>query len=99
MSNQKEMATSLNLAEEKYEQTITRIATYQQQFLSSHNKRAKIRQFQPRDLVLIRAFITASREGSKKMNLIREGLYKISRVGSNSNYTTKRSKSSGAPTI
>ncbi|KAM1420514.1 hypothetical protein ACFX2I_002876 [Malus domestica] len=51
-SNRKEMATSLNLTEEKCEQTITRIAAYQQQFRSSYNKRAKIRQFQPRDLVL-----------------------------------------------
>ncbi|XP_070660530.1 uncharacterized protein [Malus domestica] len=43
--NSKEMVTSLDLAEEKYEQTSTRIAAYQQQLISSYNKRAKIRQF------------------------------------------------------
>ncbi|KAM1825093.1 hypothetical protein ACFX13_024625 [Malus domestica] len=62
-SNRKEMATSLNLAEEKCKQTITRIAAYQQQFLSSYNKRAKIRQFQPGVLVLRKAFIIARGEG------------------------------------
>ncbi|KAM2968403.1 hypothetical protein FF1_028553 [Malus domestica] len=86
-SNQKEMATSLNLAEEKCKQTITRIVAYQQQFLSSYNKRAKIRQFQPEDLVLKKAFIIAHREGSKNIDLIWEGLYKISRVGDKSNST------------
>ncbi|KAM1600016.1 hypothetical protein ACFXTN_022534 [Malus domestica] len=40
--NNKEMATNLHLAEERREQTITRIAAYQQQLLSSYNKRAKI---------------------------------------------------------
>ncbi|XP_070667872.1 uncharacterized protein [Malus domestica] len=41
--NSKEMDTSLNLAEEKREQTITPITAYQQQLFSSYNKRAKIR--------------------------------------------------------
>ena len=85
--NSKEMATSLDLAEEKREQTITRIAAYQQQLISSYNKRAKIRQFQLKDLVLRKAFIIAHREGSKKMDPIWEGPYKISRVGGKSNYT------------
>ena len=85
--NSKEMATSLDLAEEKREQTITCIAAYQQQLISSYNKRAKVRQFQPGDLVLRKAFITARREGSKKMDHIWEGPYKISRVGGKSNYT------------
>jgi hypothetical protein len=39
------MATSLGLAEDKREQTITCIAAYQQQLISNYNKRAKIRQF------------------------------------------------------
>ena len=43
--NNKEMATSLDLAEEKREQTITHIAAYQQQLFSNYNKRAKILQF------------------------------------------------------
>ncbi|KAM2694196.1 hypothetical protein EV2_008288 [Malus domestica] len=36
----KEMATSLDMAEEKREQSITHIAAYQQQLLSSYNKKA-----------------------------------------------------------
>ena len=63
--NNKEMTTSLDLAEEKCEQTITRIVAYLQQLISSYNKRAKIQQFQPEDLVLGKAFITARREGSE----------------------------------
>ncbi|KAM1134971.1 hypothetical protein ACFX19_044734 [Malus domestica] len=43
--NSKEMVTSLGLAKEKCEQTNTRIAAYQQQLISSYNKRAKIQQF------------------------------------------------------
>ncbi|KAM0981720.1 hypothetical protein TB2_014452 [Malus domestica] len=39
----KKMATNLDLAEDKCKKVITRIATYQQQLLSSYNKRAKIR--------------------------------------------------------
>ncbi|KAM2308355.1 hypothetical protein EV2_031251 [Malus domestica] len=85
--NRKKIATILNLAKEKNEQTITCIAAYQQQLISSYNKKAKIRQFQPEDLVLRKAFITACREGSKKMDPIWVGSYKISRVGSKSNYT------------
>ncbi|KAM2570361.1 hypothetical protein TB2_010341 [Malus domestica] len=85
--NSEEMATNLDLAEERREQTITRIAVYQQQLISSYNKRAKIRQFQPGDLVLRKAFITARREGSKKIDPIWEGPYKIRKVGSKGNYT------------
>ncbi|KAM1329291.1 hypothetical protein ACFX2F_013473 [Malus domestica] len=81
------MATDLDLAEERREQTITRIAAYQQQLISSYNKRAKIRQFQPGDLVLRKVFITARREGSKKMDPIWEGPYKINRVGGKGSYT------------
>ncbi|KAB2607403.1 S ribonuclease [Pyrus ussuriensis x Pyrus communis] len=55
----KEMATNLDLAEGEREKVIIHIATYLQQLLSSYNKRAKIRQFQPGDLVLRKAFITA----------------------------------------
>ncbi|KAM2672917.1 hypothetical protein EV2_014255 [Malus domestica] len=68
--NNKEMATNLDLAEERREQTIIRIVAYQQQLIFSYNKRAKIRQFQPGDLVLRKAFITAHKEGSKKMDPI-----------------------------
>ena len=43
---------------------------HQQQLIFSYNEKAKIWQFQPKDLVLRKAFITAHREGSKKMDLI-----------------------------
>ncbi|KAM1904311.1 hypothetical protein ACFX13_041715 [Malus domestica] len=81
------MATNLDMVEEKREKVIISIAAYQQQLLSSYNKRAKIRQFQPGNLVLRKAFITAHREGSKKMDPIWEGLYKILRVGDKGSYT------------
>ncbi|KAM0999683.1 hypothetical protein ACFX2A_006524 [Malus domestica] len=73
--------------EERRKQTITRIVAYQQQLISSYNKRAKIWQFQPGDLFLRKAFIIACREGSKKMDPIWEGHYKISRVGGKGSYT------------
>ncbi|KAM2239391.1 hypothetical protein ACFXTI_008949 [Malus domestica] len=64
--NSKEMATRLDQAEKKREQTITRIATYQQQLLSSYNKRVKIQQFQPGDLVLRKAFIMPAEKAPKR---------------------------------
>ncbi|KAM2715784.1 hypothetical protein EV2_045343 [Malus domestica] len=63
--NSKEMAISLDLVEEKRKQTITRIAAYPYQLLSSYNKRVKIWQFPPGDLVIRKSFITTRREGSK----------------------------------
>lgn len=45
------MAANLDLAEEEHVKFATHIAVYQQQLLSSYNKRAKIQLFQPRDLV------------------------------------------------
>ncbi|KAM0966112.1 hypothetical protein ACFX2C_021925 [Malus domestica] len=102
--NSKEMSTSLDLAEEKSEQTITCITAYQQQLFFSYNKRAKIRQFQLGDLVLRKAFITSSIECSRKMDPIWECLYKINKVGGKGSYTLatmndKEMKSSGMPTI
>ncbi|XP_068317072.1 uncharacterized protein [Pyrus communis] len=64
--NSKEMATSLDLAEERREQIISCITAYQQQLLSSYNKRAKTRQFQPEDLVLQKAFIIAHKKKASK---------------------------------
>ncbi|KAM1132976.1 hypothetical protein ACFX14_047432 [Malus domestica] len=87
MSNRKDMATSLDMAEERRKHTITRIAAYQHQLISSYNKRAKIRQFQPGDLVIRKIFITASRKGFKNIDPIWESPYKISRVGGKNNYT------------
>ncbi|KAM1011699.1 hypothetical protein ACFX2C_047008 [Malus domestica] len=65
--NEKKIAINLDLAEKEREKVITRIAAYQQQLISSYNKRVKIRQFQPGDLVLRKALIIARWEGSKKM--------------------------------
>ncbi|XP_068305037.1 uncharacterized protein [Pyrus communis] len=76
--SENEMATNLDLAKEEREKVITCIAAYQQQLLSSYNKKAKIWQFRPGDLVLRIASITTRREGSKKMALIQESPYKIS---------------------
>ncbi|KAM1773897.1 hypothetical protein ACFX12_043336 [Malus domestica] len=81
------MASNSDLVEEEHEKVITCITAYQQQLLSHYNKRAKIRKFQPEDLVLRKAFITARREDSKKNAPIWECLYKISRVGRMSSYT------------
>ncbi|CAL2239346.1 unnamed protein product [Prunus armeniaca] len=65
--NCKQMKVNLDLLEEEREKAIVRVATYQQQLTSYYNKKAKIRQFQPGDLVLRKTFITAPRQGSKKM--------------------------------
>ena len=74
--NEKEIAINLDLADKERENVITRIAAYQQQILSSYNKRVGIWQFQPRNLVIRKAFITISWEGSKKIAPIRESPYK-----------------------
>ncbi|KAM1857183.1 hypothetical protein ACFX14_007318 [Malus domestica] len=81
------MATNLDLVEEELEKVITRITAYQQQLISSYNKRVKIQQFHPGDLVFRKAFITARWEGSKKMAPIWERRYKISQVGGRGSYT------------
>ena len=79
--NSKQMRLNLDLLEGEREKTIIRVASYQQQLKSYYDKRAKVRQFQPGDLVLRKAFITAPRQGSKKMNPNWEGPYVISRSG------------------
>ncbi|XP_070662327.1 uncharacterized protein [Malus domestica] len=84
--NRNEMAINLDMAKEKREKVITHIAAYRQQLLSSYNKEAKIRQFQPGDLILRKVFITARRVGSKKIDHIWESPYKISKVGGKGSY-------------
>ncbi|CAL2260095.1 unnamed protein product [Prunus armeniaca] len=85
--NSKQMRLNLDLLEGEREKTIIRVASYQQQLKSYYDKRAKVRQFQPGDLVLRKAFITAPRQGSKKMNPNWEGPYVISRSGGRGSYT------------
>ncbi|XP_020415620.1 uncharacterized protein LOC109948104 [Prunus persica] len=85
--NSEQMRLNLDLLEGEREKTIIRVASYQQQLKSYHDKRAKVRQFQPGDLVLRKAFITAPRQGSKKMNPNWEGPYMISRSGGRRSYT------------
>ncbi|CAL2226482.1 unnamed protein product [Prunus armeniaca] len=85
--NCKQMKVNLDLLEEEREKAIVRVAAYQQQLTSYYNKKAKIRQFQPGDLVLRKTFITAPRQGSKKMKPNWEGPYVISRSGGRGSYT------------
>ncbi|KAI5328819.1 hypothetical protein L3X38_028216 [Prunus dulcis] len=61
--NSEQMRLNVDLLEGEREKTIVRVATYQQQLKSYYDKRAKVRQFQPGDLVLRKAFITAPRQG------------------------------------
>ncbi|CAL2254387.1 unnamed protein product [Prunus armeniaca] len=77
--NSEQMRLNLDLLEGEREKAIVRVASYQQQLKSYYDKRAKIRQFQPDDLVLRKAFITAQRQGSKKMKSNWEGPYVINR--------------------
>ncbi|KAM1801356.1 hypothetical protein ACFX11_032976 [Malus domestica] len=80
------MAINLDLTEEKLKKVITHIITYQQQLFSNYNKKAKILQFQPGDLVLRKPFVITHRKGSKKMDPISKSPYKI-RVGGKGSYT------------
>ena len=66
--NSEQMRLNLDLLEGEREKTIIGVVSYQQQLKSYYDKRAKVRQFQPSDLVLRKAFITAPRQVSKKMN-------------------------------
>ncbi|CAL2259684.1 unnamed protein product [Prunus armeniaca] len=85
--NCKQMKVNLDLLEEEREKAIVRVAAYQQQLTSYYNRRAKIREFQPGDLVLRKIFITTPRQGSKKMKPNWEGPYVISRSGGRGSYT------------
>ncbi|XP_020421514.1 uncharacterized protein LOC109949767 [Prunus persica] len=85
--NSEQMRLNLDLLEGEREKAIVRVASYQQRLKSYYDKRAKIRQFQPGDLVLRKAFITAQRQGSKKMKPNWEVPYIISRSGGRGSYT------------
>ncbi|CAL2239111.1 unnamed protein product [Prunus armeniaca] len=85
--NSEQMRLNLDLLKGEREKAIIRVDSYQQRLKSYYNKRAKIRQFQPGDLVLRKAFITAQRQGSKKMKPNWEGPYVISRFGGRGSYT------------
>ncbi|KAI5328253.1 hypothetical protein L3X38_027650 [Prunus dulcis] len=80
--NCKQMRINLDLLEEKREKAIVRVAAYEQQLTSYYNKKAKIKQFWPGDLVLRKTIITSPRQGSKKMKPNWEGPYMISRPSS-----------------
>ncbi|CAL8174060.1 unnamed protein product [Prunus armeniaca] len=81
------MKLNLDLFAGEREKTIIRVTSYQQQLKSYYNKRVKVRQFQPGDLVLRKTFITAPRHGLKKMNPNWESPYVISRSGGKGSYT------------
>ncbi|CAL9029568.1 unnamed protein product [Prunus brigantina] len=77
--NSEQMRLNLDLLEGEREKAI-RLKSY-------YDKIAKIRQFQPDDLVLRKAFITTQRQGSKKIKSNWEGPYVISRSGGRGSYT------------
>ncbi|CAL9025533.1 unnamed protein product [Prunus brigantina] len=85
--NSDQMRLNLDLLEGEREKAIVQVASYQQRLKSYYDKRAKIRQFQHGDLVLRKAFITAQRQGSKKIKPNWEGPYVISRSGGRGSYT------------
>ncbi|KAI5327054.1 hypothetical protein L3X38_026450 [Prunus dulcis] len=76
--NCEQMKVNFDLLGEKREKVIVRVVAYQQLLMSYNNKIAKVRQFQPRELVLRKASITAQRHGSNKMNPSWECPYVIS---------------------
>lgn len=85
--NCEQIKVNLDLLEEEREMAIVQVAADQQQLIFYYNKRAKVRQFQPRDLVLRKAFISSQRQGSKEMKPSLEGPYMISRSGGRRSYT------------
>ncbi|CAL8153080.1 unnamed protein product [Prunus armeniaca] len=85
--NSEQMRLNLDLLEGEREKAIVRVASYQQRLKSYYDKRAKIRQFEPGDLVLRKAFITAQRQGSKRIKPNWEGPYVISQSGGRGSYT------------
>ncbi|CAL8076673.1 unnamed protein product [Prunus armeniaca] len=85
--NCKQMKVNFDMLEEEQENVIIRVAAYQQQLTSYYNRKAKIRQFRLGDLVLRKTFITAPRQGLKKMKPNWEGPYVISRSGGRGSYT------------
>ncbi|KAI5311259.1 hypothetical protein L3X38_000367 [Prunus dulcis] len=78
--NSYHMKLNLDLLEGKRERAIVRVASYQQ-LKSYYDKMAKVRQFQLGDLVLKKTFITAQRQGLKKVKPNWEGPYMISQPG------------------
>ncbi|VVA33524.1 PREDICTED: rve domain-containing, partial [Prunus dulcis] len=76
--NSEQMRLNLDLLESEHGKAIVRVVSYHQRLKSYYDKRAKIKQFQLGDLVLRKTFITAQRQGYKKMKPNREGRYVIS---------------------
>ena len=85
--NTEQMRLNLDLLEGDRKKAIVQLASYQQWLKSYYDKKAKIRQFQLSDLVLRMTFITAQRQGSKKMKPNWEGPYVISQSGGRGSYT------------
>lgn len=56
------MKVNLDLLEEEQKNVIVLVAAYHHQLMSYYNNKAKIKQLQPRDVVLRKTFITASRQ-------------------------------------
>ncbi|KAI5350433.1 hypothetical protein L3X38_003324 [Prunus dulcis] len=81
------MRLNLDLLEGEREKAVVRVASYQQLFKFYYGKRAKIKQFQPSDLMLRKTFINAQRQCSKKMKPSWDSPYMISQSRGRGRYT------------
>ncbi|CAL2239410.1 unnamed protein product [Prunus armeniaca] len=84
--NSEQMRLSLDLLKGECKKAIVQVVSYQQRLKSYYDERAKIRLFQLGDLVLRKTFITAQRQGSKKMKPNWKGPYVISQFGGRGSY-------------
>ncbi|CAL9019172.1 unnamed protein product [Prunus brigantina] len=77
--NYEQIKVNIDLLEEERERAIVKVAAYQQHLTSYYNKRAKVKQFQPRYLVLRKAFNTTQRQGRRNSKKVRVFQKKCSR--------------------
>ena len=78
--NSKAVTLSLNLLEEKREQTLIRMAYYHNQIVKYNNKKVQRMEFKPSDLVLRKVFQNTQKNGARKFRASWEGLYRVTAV-------------------
>ena len=78
--NSKAVTLSLNLLEEKREQTLIRMAYYHNQIVKYNNKKVQRMEFKPGDLVLRKVFQNTQKHGARKFRASWEGLYCVTAV-------------------
>ena len=78
--NQQAMQHELDLLDEKREQTLIRVAAYQNQVARHFNKNIRVRQFNVGSWVLRRVFQNTKEAGAGKLGPNWEGPYQITRV-------------------